>query len=520
MWVYILIGNLLRGIGETPITPLGISYIDDFAESENTPLYLAFLHTVALFGPMAGFMLGSYFAKLYVDVGFVNMDEVTISPQDARWVGAWWMGHLVAGTISLLVAIPFCFIPKSMKKLVEDKSLDLLTFKEKETLEPQEKATMKGFFLALKKLAFNRLYVVLVVLTLMQVNSFIGFITYKPKYMEQQYGQSISRSNFITGVSTLPAAAVGMLLGGLIMKKYKFGFLSASKLAFASSFIAFILSLTVFIIGCENKDVAGITVTYNGQVDDLILLSKIDTFHESNFLASCNADCRCSTSQWDPVCGDNNITYMSACLAGCKSSSGVGKTIVYHNCSCLQSMDFPTANSSVKPGACPRTDKCASMFLNYVILQVFSTFVYGIAGSASYVIILWSVSPELKSLSLGVYMLLMRTLAGIPAPIYFGALIDRTCLKWGTKSCGGKGACRMYDAASFRNTFVGLTAGMRAPSYILFILYIYMVKKSVSKKSSEDKAQQENGETKKEVNLEHATKEECTALGVEKESCM
>lgn len=39
---------------------------------------------------------------------------------------------------------------------------------------------------------------------------------------------------------------------------------------------------------------------------------------------------------------------------------------------------------------------------------------------------------------------------GIPPPIYFGALIDRTCLKWGTKQCGGRGACRIYDANAFR----------------------------------------------------------------------
>ncbi|KAG8538237.1 hypothetical protein GDO81_023048 [Engystomops pustulosus] len=57
---------------------------------------------------------------------------------------------------------------------------------------------------------------------------------------------------------------------------------------------------------------------------------------------------------------------------------------------------------------------------------------------------------ELKSLGVGVYMLLIRTLAGIPSPIYFGALIDKTCLMWGTKPCGGRGACRMYDTHSFR----------------------------------------------------------------------
>lgn len=32
-------GNMLRGIGETPIAPLGISYIDDFAK-EQSSVYL------------------------------------------------------------------------------------------------------------------------------------------------------------------------------------------------------------------------------------------------------------------------------------------------------------------------------------------------------------------------------------------------------------------------------------------------------------------------------------------------
>lgn len=40
MWIYVFLGNALRGIGETPITPLGISYIDDFAKTENSPFYI------------------------------------------------------------------------------------------------------------------------------------------------------------------------------------------------------------------------------------------------------------------------------------------------------------------------------------------------------------------------------------------------------------------------------------------------------------------------------------------------
>lgn len=44
MWIYILLGNMLRGIGETPITPLGISYLDDFAREEDVPVYVGNLN--------------------------------------------------------------------------------------------------------------------------------------------------------------------------------------------------------------------------------------------------------------------------------------------------------------------------------------------------------------------------------------------------------------------------------------------------------------------------------------------
>lgn len=49
-------------------------------------------------------------------------------------------------------------------------------------------------------------------------------------------------------------------------------------------------------------------------------------------------------------------------------------------------------------------------------------------------------------------------LGGIPAPVYFGALIDSTCLKWSIKKCGGRGACRIYDADMYRYGRVGLNA--------------------------------------------------------------
>ncbi|OCT87965.1 solute carrier organic anion transporter family member 1C1 [Xenopus laevis] len=509
MWVFLLVGNVLRGIGETPVSPLGISYLDDFSRPENTPLHIACLHTVAMFGPMTGFMLGSYLARLYVDIGFVDTDTITITPQDTRWVGAWWIGFLLAGTITLMSAIPFFFLPKSLK---EEKSEELkLQAKEGEGKEDKrkEKPTVQGFFAALKKLCFNRLFVMLICITLMQTNSFIGFITYKPKYMEQQYGQSISKANFVTGVATLPAAALGMFFGGLIMKRYKFGLLGASKMAFCTSLLAFLLSLSAFFIGCKNNNVAGITVTYDGV--------KVDHIQDRIIYSPCNSDCHCSSKQWDPVCGDNGVTYMSACLAGCKASAGTGRGTVYHNCSCIDSALSPAVNSSAHLGVCPRGSDCSTMFLIYVVTQALLTFIYALGASSAYVLLLWCVSPELKSLAVGVFMLLIRTLAGIPAPIYFGTIIDKSCLKWGTRQCGGRGACRLYDADSFRTRFLGLTTGIRAPSYILFFIFIVMATRQFPTGTGAAPKPAEKSD-KKELYSNGASAEECAAFQAEKET--
>lgn len=48
------------------------------------------------------------------------------------------------------------------------------------------------------------------------------------------------------------------------------------------------------------------------------------------------------------------------------------------------------------------------------------------------------------------FFFLSFIVAGIPAPIYFGALMDYTCLHWATLKSGVSGACRIYDSTKFR----------------------------------------------------------------------
>lgn len=60
MWVYVFLGNLLRGIGETPVQPLGIAYLDDFASEDNAAFYIGKAHLIHLLGKQ-----GSCFSQLH-----------------------------------------------------------------------------------------------------------------------------------------------------------------------------------------------------------------------------------------------------------------------------------------------------------------------------------------------------------------------------------------------------------------------------------------------------------------------
>uniref|UniRef100_A0A3Q4HY69 Solute carrier organic anion transporter family member n=1 Tax=Neolamprologus brichardi TaxID=32507 RepID=A0A3Q4HY69_NEOBR len=444
MWIYVFLGNALRGIGETPVTPLGISYIDDFAKAENSPFYIACLQTITLLGPMFGFLLGSYCARLYVDIGYVDMESVTITPKDSRWVGAWWMGFLVSSGLLLISSIPFWFLPRSMPKQESEENhetpvCEILNKTEDAQNNNQNfKLTeiAKGFLPSLRRLLGTPAYFLFLCGSILKFNAFIGLLTFKAKYMEQQFGQSASRANFLIGVLNLPAVAIGIFLGGLLMKRYKLSVVSGAQLSFATSFMSYLLMLLQFGTKCDNIPIAGLTVSYNGSVEMLF--------------SECNRDCLCSAEEWDPVCSDSGITYISPCMAGCLSSSGHGKNTVFHNCTCV-STSFPAGSStSVRLGQCPHAKDCSRSFTSYMAISVLSSFINALGATPGYMVIIRCITPELKSLALGIQTLVTRTLGGIPAPVYFGALIDSTCLKWSMKSCGGRGACRIYNSDMYR----------------------------------------------------------------------
>uniref|UniRef100_A0A672T7N8 Solute carrier organic anion transporter family member n=1 Tax=Sinocyclocheilus grahami TaxID=75366 RepID=A0A672T7N8_SINGR len=484
MWVIVLFGNILRGIGEASIGPLGMSFIDDCARPENA-FYIGCLHTLGVIGPIFGYSLGSLCAILYVDIGLVNQESMTITPQNSHWVGAWWLGYVVAGLLTLLAglltllaALPLWFLPRALPENPQTSKLDHPSNQHKHTLSITEIA--KDFGPSLKCLLTNGIYLLYLVYSVLAFNAFTIVITYTPKYLEQQFGQTVL---ICTGVTSIPSVALGMFLSGWIMKRFKRSLLGSTRLMFFSSVTSLVFTIPYFALSCENIDVAGVTVPYQGSIEVQDI--------SRGLLTSCNAGCGCPDFQWDPVCGQNGVTDISPCHAGCNSTRGAEQNMTFHGCTCIQNWGLTSGNSSAVLGQCSRETSCTKMFYIYLALQSLAFSVYCLGTVPFFLVSLRIVDPALKSLSVGVFLLVLRVFGnGIPAPICFGALIDSTCLKWGQKKCGGIGACRMYNIETFRYLFLGLVSSLRTISYTL--LWIVTIK--IKRKIQNDKQMYNNGE--------------------------
>ncbi|XP_021246985.1 solute carrier organic anion transporter family member 1A2-like isoform X3 [Numida meleagris] len=425
LWVFVMVGNLIRGMGETPIVPLGISYLEDFAKTENSPFYQGCLHTATVIGPFLGYLLSSFCAKLFVDLESVDAGDLTITPADVRWVGAWWLGILICALVNFLAGLPFWFLPRSLVKEGENNESEETYKKIGVLLEENEQKEAKQTMYEIAK-----------------------------------------------GVYNIPIICLGYFFGGLFMKKFKINTYQAAHIACWVTFLDYLLYFIAFWTICDTSPVAGLTVSYEG-IDQL-------SYAENTLLADCNRDCDCTLKVWDPVCANNGITYVSSCLAGCKASTGTGKSVVFENCTCVATSAFSFQNASAILGQCDRGENCDKMLHYFLILQLVGSFIFSLAAMPGYMVLIRSLKPEEKSLGVGIHELAARVLAGIPSPIFFGALIDTTCMKWGTKSCGGEGACRMYDIVKYRWIYLGLPALLRGVSFIPSVITLFILKKKLT----------------------------------------
>lgn len=100
---FMVIGRLVHGICSCPVFPVGISLLDDVAGSERSGVYIGVMYAVITLSPTFGFIFGSFAATIHESLLLMVTDHPG-GQKDPRWIGAWWIGFLFFGLISLFVA--------------------------------------------------------------------------------------------------------------------------------------------------------------------------------------------------------------------------------------------------------------------------------------------------------------------------------------------------------------------------------------------------------------------------------
>lgn len=479
-WKYVLIliiSQVLIGTGGTPILTLGTTYVDDHVTKEKAPSYLAFIYATGALGPVVGYALGALLLQYYVDLFSY---DVSLTPGDPRWIGAWWGGFIICGVVLILMSLPFFAFPKVLRKekqkILENKSKELLLSEEDQRANREYGRTIKDIPKSIWLLLKNSIYLITCLGICCEFSIVSGFVTFLPKYFETQFGSSTSVANLFTGGIGIPGAVVGILIGGCILRRFQLNPKGAIQMTLILDILALGGYTMLFFLGCDNLKIAGATFPYFNSTGHKIM--------EANLTSACNSNCDCSPNNLEPICGINGITYFSPCHAGCTNfyvnhNDAYYRSTNYSGCSCILDDHLTSSEVVVLPlatsGTCKTT--CKNL-LPFLILLVVMTFCVAGTQMPLLMVTLRSVAEEERAFALGMQFVLLRLFAYIPAPILFGNTIDTACLLWRNR-CGNNGSCLVYDIVQFRNKYVGISAGLKVLGTLLFFIVWLLIRRKI-----------------------------------------
>ncbi|XP_030830627.1 solute carrier organic anion transporter family member 4A1-like isoform X3 [Strongylocentrotus purpuratus] len=363
--------KVIAGIGAPPQGSLGVVFIDESITTKQNGMYLSTYLTMGTFGSAIGYILAGIFLNIYTDIDMPP--GMTASPSDPGWVGAWWLGFVIAGFVIIALSIPIGLFPRELPKTARIRAEKPVESHKNSGLgeggqtprQPQSEAPrlvqeIRGVLEILKHLAINPTYVLTVCSTVPDVLLINSFAAFLPKLLENQFMVTSSTATIITGIAVIPGSVFGTFLGGWVMRRRKLKVPGLIKLAILGSTIETIAFLCV-LMHCPQTQIAGVTTAYDSGNGSTLL----------NLTSSCNIACSCSADKFKPVClEESGLSFFSPCHAGCSQDFENG---TYGGCSCSPGMSFGIP-STVRHGKCstPCNLQPAFIFMmNVVLVAIF-----------------------------------------------------------------------------------------------------------------------------------------------------
>ncbi|XP_022083785.1 solute carrier organic anion transporter family member 2A1-like isoform X2 [Acanthaster planci] len=531
---WLIIGQILLGIGNVPMKPLGTTYIDDAVGKHTTPIYIAFLFIAVSIGPLLGFGLGSAALSLFVDFDRVAQeDRPPVDQNDPRFIGAWWLGFACLGVAVTLIGVPFFFFPRmlpkskerqkeekeakekeleasedngiQMKRLPEDEVNGEAGKEVKEKSNVKEKgpihktffSSVKGMFFTYLKIVMNIGLLLLCISSAMEGANAAALGAFALKYYNVEFAVSASLSSLLA-IAVFPFNLIGSLVGGCIIKWRKW---SPAKCALFLLFgdVVSILGVPAFLVmGCQTQAIAGVSTEYAPPAPYNMIppLPEMPVTHLDSVQMArsvCNSNCTCGDEDYNPVCGSDGLTYVSPCYAGCevviKGTDEFNRTIYsFDDCRCINPV---TGYANATDGEC--SADCQSWHIPVlIIVSIIITFCGGLGQSGLVLITLRIVEEDMRSAALGFQSVFLNLLGFFPAPVYFGALINLACILWAYEG-DSRGNCLVYDRDNIRYAFHGMQGALKVVASVFFIGVFLVLRDPKGKKyksQEEEKTEQ------------------------------
>ncbi|KAI1717289.1 organic anion transporter polypeptide (OATP) family domain-containing protein [Ditylenchus destructor] len=457
--------------GATPLFSIGTAYIDENVSQKASPVYLAIHAVVTSVGPVIGLFVGGFLLSIYDDFDRVDMNTITITNADPRWMGAWWLGFLGCAVAAILTAFPILMFAKELPEAKKHRMKDVNQVHVASQVDATDdilKGNMKHLPEAVWNILRNPTFVTTIVLGIFESIVINGFAAFMPKILETLLSTTPTIASYLSSL-VIFAAAAGVMVGGVVIRQMNLQVGGMLKMIFVCHVVALIL-ITGFLIQCPSREFVGITIGYGHQ--------KLKG--STNPLTStCNENCHCQ-DEWNPVCDrTTRQIYYSACFAGCNINNKTAEGDIWDDCSCLSEsfynistpapqLDTSAESGKLYGGFC--TQDCGWSQWIFLVLLFFSVVASFASGIPSQQIMLRVIPFQQRTLGIGVHWTFLRLLGFIPGGVLFGLMIDTTCLKWQESACGKKQSCLVHDPYRLSWTIMAVAVVCKLVSILATII--------------------------------------------------
>ncbi|KAM5260541.1 solute carrier organic anion transporter family member 6A1-like, partial [Hipposideros larvatus] len=398
--------------------------IDTLWRSNHLETIESIVDASLIIGYALGYAIGAPLVKPSVNSTF---DKSIGDSNNEYWLQTWWIRFVFVSIIAWSTLIPLSCFPRHIQgtERIKARKQKRPHFLGRKYKDKEFETSIRDLFASVWVLMKSPMFVCLSLTRASESLVLVGAAEFLPIYLEHQFFLTPTEATILSGLVLIPGAALGQLLGGIIVSKLHMYCKGHMTFVIVTSAISLIPVLFIIFVHCNPIPFAGINEDYGG------------TGQLGNLTAPCNSHCRCSSSLYSAVCGRDDIGYFSPCFAGCTYSKTFNDDKTYFNCSCinegLTTSDDQGDFIDARPGTCDA--KCYKLPLFLVL--TFSTIVFSCFSEIPIILtILRIVSDKQRSLALGMTYVILRVFGSIPGPIVFKMIGETSCTFWGTEGCG------------------------------------------------------------------------------------